>query len=220
MAHSSILGWVWINPMKTSSRCRPYWPLAVILLLRLSLAPAVAAPPIRCVHQTTVVRDGKATTHLILTTTKPGEVQTPKNTAEVVFSGRIRPPQSYGRETEQLLANSDKSLVAVNFMPDDPEKYDQYGSCVFLSTQRQGLVPITDFDERVCRLLSAKLVRHLDGTISHPTILVSRGLSVCAVGRSGVNVQMGGYEPTFGFLEIGISEDKRLTLLSYEEEGE
>lgn len=44
----------------------------ILLLLYLPLAPVFATPPIRCVHQATVIKDGKATTHLILTTARRG----------------------------------------------------------------------------------------------------------------------------------------------------
>lgn len=193
--------------------------LPTILLFCLPLAPAFCAPPIRCVHQTTVVKDGKATTHLIMTTAKPGEAQTAKNTADVVFPGRIRPADQSGNE---ISINADYSLAAINFDAASGQS-SQNNIYLFISTQKQGLVTLLDFDTRAIQLVAAKPRMSFIG-LEKPkleTIRLTPGsLSVYEIEGRTIKINLGSGEATWALVNIMASEGGALSFGNYEEQGE
>ncbi len=113
------------------------------LLFGLPLMPVLGVPPIRCVRQTTGVKDGKAITHLILTTAKIGELQTAKNTADVLFPGRMG----------SIVTNADQTLAAITTSSDVGQEIYHTSLYLFVSTARQNLYVIPNFQQRVAKAL-------------------------------------------------------------------
>lgn len=196
--------------------------LATVLLLGLSLAPAFGVPPIRCVHQTTSIKDGEATTHLIMTTARPGEARTARNTADVVFSGTIRPrpySEPYNSVLE-IVANKNYTIGVVHL--DDGSKKPA-ANCpiyLFLSTERQGLVVLPDFGVRLKRFVAFHPVKHNDGTRWALSLWTPRQLYVMGITERTLEVRVGAAEVTEGTLYLDVAEDGQLSRLSYAEEGE
>lgn len=207
-----------------ANKMTPLRPLFwTLLLLCLPLSPVLAAPPIRCVHQTTVIKDGKAITHLILTTAKPGEAQTAQNTADVVYPGPGRPrpfwPLSY-QEGFEVVTNKDYTIAAVHFDYSSRQPSSNCPIYLFLSTEKQGLVVVPDFGACVSRFMAMTPVRHNDGTHSPLKWLYSEHLYVEAMRGRTLDIRIGAGEITEGTLYLRVAEDGQLTLLNYEEEGE
>ena len=194
------------------TKTRPtFW---IALLLGLPLTPAFCAPPIRCVHQTTVVKNGKATTHLILTTAKPGEAQTARNTADVTYPGPIRPrpyTPPYPNEAGEIVTNKSGTIAAVHF--GDSAKLPEADYCpiyLFLSTEK-GLTVLPDFDARVSRLLAKTSVRHNDGTWWPLHLWTPRQLYAMTITGRTLDFRIGAAEITEGTVHIAVAETGQLT---------
>ena len=161
-------------------------------------------------------------THLTLTTAKPGEAQTPQNTAGVTYPGSIRPrPYSQPpQEVGEIVTNKEQSIAVVHFVrgrwrPDA----DDCPLYVFLST-RNGLRVLPDFERRVSRFLATKPVKHNDGSHRPLHIWTPRQLYVMTITGRTLDFRVGAAEVTEGTAHLALAEDGRLTFLGYEEEGE